>query len=295
MSDTPTADTDGRGVSYVPSARELARRAKRKQIARRRAVVATVSTALVLGALLATIIFSPGWLVVKATFFDMNYARDVIGVVVRGLELNILLTAIASVCIFGVALLLALMRTSQSAALTPLRILATTYVDIFRGVPLLLVIFLVGFGVPALRLHGVTSSVTVLGTVAVILTYSAYVAEVLRSGILSVHPSQRAAARSLGLTQWQTTRYVVLPQALKRVVPPLLNDLVALMKDTGLVSILGVIDAIRAAQIEASRSFNFTPYVVAAVFFLGITIPLTRYTDRILERSIARQNAQGST
>jgi polar amino acid transport system permease protein len=173
-------------------------------------------------------------------------------------------------------------------------LLATAYVDIFRGVPLLLVILLIGFGVPALRIHGLTSSVLVLGTVAVVLTYSAYVAEVLRSGILSVHPSQRAAARSLGLSQSQTLRFVVLPQAIKRVIPPLLNDLVALLKDTGLVSILGVIDAVRAAQIEGSRTFNYTPYVVAALLFLCITIPLTRYTDRTLLRSIDRQNAQGA-
>ena len=153
---------------------------------------------------------------------------------------------------------------------------------------------LVGFGVPALQIKGLTNSVLVLGTAAVVITYSAYVAEVIRSGILSVHPSQRAAARSLGLSQGQTLRYVVLPQAFKRVVPPLLNDLVALLKDTGLVSILGVIDAVRAAQINTSRTFNYTPYIVAAILFLLITVPLTRYTDRTLLRSIAKQNAQGT-
>ena len=140
----------------------------------------------------------------------------------------------------------------------------------------------------------IPNSVLLLGTVAVVLTYSAYVAEVIRSGILSVHPSQRAAARSLGLSQSQTLRHVVLPQAIKRVIPPLLNDLVALLKDTGLVSILGVIDAVRAGQIEASRTFNYTPYVIAAILFLIITIPLTRYTDRVLLRSISRQNAEGT-
>jgi polar amino acid transport system permease protein len=154
------------------------------------------------------------------------------------------------------------------------------------------VILLIGFGVPALGLTGVTSSVVVLGTTAVVLTYSAYVAEVLRSGILSVHPSQSAAARSLGLTASQTLRFVVLPQGIRRVVPPLLNDFVSLLKDTGLISVLGVVDAIRAAQIESSRSFNYTPYVVAAVLFLLLTIPLTRVTDRVMLRSIQRQNAQ---
>jgi polar amino acid transport system permease protein len=135
----------------------------------------------------------------------------------------------------------------------------------------------------------------ILGTTAVVLTYSAYVAEVLRSGILSVHPSQSAAARSLGLTAGQTLRHVVLPQGIRRVVPPLLNDFVSLLKDTGLISVLGVVDAIRAAQIESSRTFNYTPYVVAAVLFLILTVPLTRITDRVMLRSIQRQNAQAGT
>ena len=158
---------------------------------------------------------------------------------------------------------------------------------------MILVILLVGFGIPALRIPGLTNNVLILGTLAVIITYTAYVAEVLRSGILTVHPSQRAGARSLGLSHFQSLRHVVLPQALKRVTPPLLNDLIALIKDTGLVSILGVTDAVRAAQIASSRSFNYTPYVVAAIVFLLVTIPLTRFTDRAIRRSIERQNAQG--
>jgi polar amino acid transport system permease protein len=167
------------------------------------------------------------------------------------------------------------------------------YVDLFRGIPMILVILLVGFGIPALRIPRLTNNVLILGTLAVIITYTAYVAEVLRSGILTVHPSQRAGARSLGLSHFQSLRHVVLPQALKRVTPPLLNDLIALIKDTGLVSILGVTDAVRAAQIASSRSFNYTPYVVAAIVFLLVTIPLTRFTDRAIRRSIERQNAQG--
>ena len=158
---------------------------------------------------------------------------------------------------------------------------------------MLLVILLVGFGIPALQLKGLTNNVLILGTAAVIITYTAYVAEVIRSGILSIHPSQRAAARSLGLSYFQTLRFVILPQAFRRVTPPLLNDLVALIKDTGLVSILGVTDAVRAAQIASSRSFNYTPYVIAALVFLAVTIPLTRFTDRTLRKSIEQQNAQG--
>ena len=292
--DSPIHDSVGRASSWVPSERELERIAHRKLLARKRIAIATLSSVLVLGALIIAVVTSPGFTVVKETFFDVSYGRAVLHLVVRGLVTNIMLTIIASIAIGIIAMTLALLRTSRSAALTPFRLLATAYVDIFRGVPLLLVILLIGFGVPALRIHGLTSSVLVLGTVAVVLTYSAYVAEVLRSGILSVHPSQRAAARSLGLSQSQTLRFVVLPQAIKRVIPPLLNDLVALLKDTGLVSILGVIDAVRAAQIEGSRTFNYTPYVVAALLFLCITIPLTRYTDRTLLRSIDRQNAQGA-
>lgn len=292
--DSPIHDSVGRASSWAPSERELERIAQRKVLARKRIAIATLSSVVVLGALVIAVVTSPGFTVVKETFFDVSYGRAVLHLVVRGLITNIMLTIIASMAIGIIAMTLALLRTSRSAALTPFRILATAYVDIFRGVPLLLVILLIGFGVPALRIHGLTSSVLVLGTVAVVLTYSAYVAEVLRSGILSVHPSQRAAARSLGLSNSQTLRYVVLPQAIKRVIPPLLNDLVALLKDTGLVSILGVIDAVRAAQIEGSRTFNYTPYVVAALLFLCITVPLTRYTDRTLLRSIDRQNAQGA-
>ena len=292
--DSPARESSGRALSWTPSQRELQRQASRKAIGRKKALIATVSSVLVIGSLIRLIITSPGWKSVKETFFDLSYGSEVLGVVAKGLIVNIRLTIIAAILIGTFAMILALLRTSRSAALTPFRFMATAYVDIFRGVPLLLVILLVGFGVPALRIEGLTNSVLILGTTAVVLTYSAYVAEVIRSGILSIHPSQRAAARSLGLSSAQTMRHVVLPQALKRVVPPLLNDLVALLKDTGLVSILGVTDAVRAAQIASSRTFNYTPYVTAAILFLLITIPLTRYTDRVLAKSIKRQNAQGA-
>ena len=292
--DSPTRDSSGRALSWTPSQRELERQASRKAIGRKKALIATLSSLIVIGSLIRLIVTSPGWQSVKDTFFDWSYGGEVLGAVAKGLVVNIRLTIIAAILIGIFAMILALLRTSRSAALTPFRIMATAYVDIFRGVPLLLVILLIGFGVPALRIEGLTNSVLILGTTAVVLTYSAYVAEVIRSGILSIHPSQRAAARSLGLSAPQTMRYVVLPQALKRVVPPLLNDLVALLKDTGLVSILGVTDAVRAAQIASSRTFNYTPYVTAAILFLLITIPLTRYTDRVLAKSIKRQNAQGA-
>jgi polar amino acid transport system permease protein len=292
--DSPARETSGRALSWIPSQRELERQESRKAIGRKKALIATLSSVIVIGSLIRLIVTSPGWQSVKETFFDWSYGGEVLGVVAKGLIVNIRLTIIAAILIGIFAMVLALLRTSRSPALTPFRFMATAYVDIFRGVPLLLVILLVGFGVPALRIEGLTNSVLILGTTAVVLTYSAYVAEVIRSGILSIHPSQRAAARSLGLSAPQTMRHVVLPQALKRVVPPLLNDLVALLKDTGLVSILGVTDAVRAAQIASSRTFNYTPYVTAAILFLLITIPLTRYTDRVLAKSIKRQNAQGA-
>ena len=283
-----TAETSNR--PHQPSAEEMRRRSVRRSQARRRSGIAGASSVVVLGLLTLAIVTSPGWDRVRQTFFDVGYGVEVLPVVAKGLLLNIQLTVIGSVCIAVIGMTLALLRTSTTPALAPFRILAAAYVDIFRGVPTLLVILLIGFGVPALRLSGVTSSIVVLGTTAVVLCYSAYVAEVLRSGILSVHPSQQAAARSLGLTKAQTMRFVVLPQGIRRVIPPLMNDFVSLLKDTGLISVLGAVDAIRAAQIESARTFNYTPYVVAAILFLLLTVPLTRITDRILNRSIQRQN-----
>ena len=280
--------------AWSPSSREVERGIARRRVSRKQGAIAAISTTLVLGTLALVLITSPGWESVKATFFDIDYGREVFPTVIKGLWINIQLTFIGGAAIGVIALGLALMRTTKSPALTPFRFLATAYVDIFRGAPLILIILLVGFGVPALRLKGISSNVIFLGTVAVVLTYSAYVAEVIRSGILSIHPSQRAAARSLGLTSGQTMRYVVLPQAIRRVVPPLLNDFVSLLKDTGLVSILGVTDAVRAAQINASRTFNYTPYVVAAILFLLITIPMTRYTDRAIRQRTNAQNSEGA-
>jgi polar amino acid transport system permease protein len=266
----------------------------RKNRNKRNAIVAGVSSLLVLGSLALVIVTSPGWKLLSETFFAWAYGVEVLPKIILGFGTNVVLTIIAGTSVAILGLTIALIRTSRSPALTPFRILATIYVDLFRGIPMLLVILLVGFGIPALRIQGLTNNVLILGTIAVVITYTAYVAEVIRSGILTVHPSQRAAARSLGLTHFQTLRHVILPQALRRVTPPLLNDLVALIKDTGLVSILGVTDAVRAAQIASSRTFNYTPYVMAAIVFLIVTIPLTRFTDRTLRKSIERQNAQGN-
>jgi polar amino acid transport system permease protein len=281
------------GENWQVSELELSRRFARKKRNQKNILIATASSVLVIGGVSALLLTSPGFKIFSKTFFDWAYGAEVLPKVLLGFFTNVTLTIIASISVGLIGITLALVRTSRSPSFTPFRILATIYVDLFRGIPMLLVILLIGFGVPALQIKGFTNNVLVLGTLAVIITYSAYVAEVLRSGILSIHPSQRAAARSLGLSNFQTLRFVIMPQALRRVTPPLLNDLVALIKDTGLVSILGVTDAVRAAQIQTSRSFNYTPYVIAAVLFLCITVPLTRLTDRSLRKSIERQNAQG--
>ena len=279
--------------AWQPSAIELSRRAERASRVTKNRLIAIFSSFLVFLVISLTIFLAPGFKTARDTFFDWAYGVEVLPKVILGFTTNIFLTIIASILVGAIALSIALIRTSRSPALAPIRFLATAYVDVFRSIPLILVILLVGSGIPALQLKGITSNVLILGTIAVVITYSAYVAEVIRSGILSVHPSQKAAARTLGLDNWQTLRHVILPQALRRVTPPLLNDLVALIKDTGLVSILGVTDAVRAAQIETSRTFNYTPYITAAVLFLCITIPLTRFTDRTLRKSLEAQNAQG--
>jgi len=281
------------GGEWTPSELEIARRLARKKKNQRSALIAALSSFLVLGTLVLVIVTSPGWVTLRNTFFKWAYGVEVLPKIILGFGTNAMLTVIAGTSVALIGLAIALLRTSRSPALTPFRFLATVYVDVFRGIPMLLVILLVGFGIPALQIKGLTNNVLVLGTIAVIITYSAYVAEVIRSGILTVHPSQRAAARSLGLSNAQTLRHVVMPQAIKRVTPPLLNDLVALIKDTGLVSILGVTDAVRAAQIQTAKTFNYTPYVMAAIIFLLVTIPLTRFTDRMLRNSLEKQNAQG--
>jgi polar amino acid transport system permease protein len=188
---------------------------------------------------------------------------------------------VIEVVVLALGLAIALVRTSRVAALFPLRMLAAVYTDVLRGVPTILLVFLVGFGVPALELEGLPTGPVVLGGVALSLSYSAYVAEVYRAGIDSVHASQRSAALAIGLTEAQALRHVVLPQAVRRVVPPLLNDFVALQKDVALVSVLGVVEAFRIAQIDASSNFNYTPLLAAALLYLSVTVPLARVVDRM--------------
>jgi polar amino acid transport system permease protein len=279
---------------YVPSARRLERERFKRARTRRATAVAAISTLVTAAVLYVVVVNSPGWERTRETFFDPAFAAKAFPDVMKGLWLNLRLLAVCGVSILVIGMLLAVARTLRGPAFFPLRALATAYTDFFRGLPLIINLLIVVFGVPALRLTGVTTDPVVLGGVALTLTYSAYVAEVFRAGIESVHPSQRAAARSLGLSNRRTLRYVVLPQAVRRVVPPLLNDLVSLQKDTGLVSIAGAVDAVYAAQIIASRDFNYTPYIVAGLVFVALTIPMTRFTDWVTAR-MDRQRAQGGT
>jgi polar amino acid transport system permease protein len=272
-------------VDWSPSARQLERDAYRRGRNLRSLLIAVVSTVVIGGALVGGVVSSPGWDRTRDTFFNLGVAVDAFPEVLAGFWINMKLFLISGACVLVLGLLLAVLRTLRGPVFWPVRALTVGYVDLFRGLPLIITMLLIGFGVPGLRLQGVPTDTLVLGGIALVLTYSAYVAEVFRAGIESVHPSQRAAARSLGLSGSQTLRHVVLPQAVRRVVPPLLNDVVALTKDCGLISVLGAtIDAVRAAQIATAQTFNFTPYVLAGLLFLLLTIPLTRLTDYVSRR-----------
>jgi len=259
----------------------------------RNVTIALVSTVVFFTVLVLVITNSSGWPEVKTAFFNPTVFRESFPEVLRAFWLNIKIFCVAEVFILAFALVIAVLRSLSGPVFFPIRALAIVYTDFFRGIPTILLIFILGFGVPALGLSGVPTSALVWATVALIIIYSAYVAEVYRAGIESVHPSQDAAARSLGLTRAQSLRYVVVPQAVRRVVPPLLNDFIGLQKDTALVALIGPVEAFRQAQIDTSATFNFTPYVAAALIFVAFTIPLARLTDWLNERSRRRRLAAG--
>ncbi|MDG5802829.1 amino acid ABC transporter permease [Streptomyces ossamyceticus] len=279
---------------YVPSARRLDRERYKRARSRRATGIAALSTLVTAVVLYVVVVNAPGWPRTRETFFSAEYAREALPKVLEGLWLNVRLLLVCGVAVLVLGMLIAVARTLRGPVFFPVRALAAAYTDFFRGLPLIINLMIVVLGVPALRLQGVTVDPVLLGGTALTLTYSAYVAEVFRAGIESVHPSQRAAARSLGLTNRQALRHVVLPQAVRRQVPPLLNDLVSLQKDTGLVSIGGAIDAVRAADIIVGRSLNYTPYIVAGLVFVALTIPMTRLTDWVTAR-MDRRRAQGGT
>ncbi len=265
--------------------RRAVRAAARRRRQRRGALIAAGSSVAVLGGLAALVLTSPGWHDVRTTFFSWSSLQSSFPDVLSGFWLDVKLFLIVEAFVLVLGLAIALVRTTRAPALFPLRLLATVYTDVLRGIPTILLVYLVGFGVPALELSGVPSDPVVLGGAALTLSYSAYVSEVFRAGIDSIHPSQRAAALALGLGQRETLRFVVLPQAIRRVVPPLLNDFVSLQKDVALISILGPQEAFRVAQIAASSNFEYTPLVAAALLYICVTVPLARVVDHMDARA----------
>jgi polar amino acid transport system permease protein len=276
--------------AWQPSAREREREAVRRSLRRRSLLVSSIATVVVLGGLVLGTITSPGWESVKTTFFSWPDAKDAFPSIWHAFwTYNVKLFLIGEALILPLALLVALARQSRAAALLPVRIIAVVYTDLFRGIPTILLVFMLAFGIPALDLQGVTNSLFFWGLVALVLSYGAYVAEVIRAGIESIHPSQIASADTLGLSRTQTMRYVVVPQGIRRVIPPLLNDFISLQKDTALVGAAGLFDALFAARDYANFNFNFTPYVVVAAYFIVLTIPLARFTDHLQRRAMERE------
>lgn len=287
---TPTDQTniDGTPLSTV----EIERRAFRKKQSGRSVLISLASTLVLAVIVWLTVVNTPGWALVQQSFFDPKVAWDYFPAILAGLWLNIQILFYAAIGVAIFATLIAIVRTLRGAVFYPLRVLATIYTDLFRGTPLIIVLYLVGFGIPAL---GVFPRLPpeFWGTTALILTYSAYVSEVLRAGMEAVHPSQRLAARSLGLSHAQTLRLVVLPQGVRKVTPALVNDFVSMQKDVGLVSVLGAVDAVRAAQIASAETYNFTPYIIAGLLFVAISWPLIRLTDWLSARAQKREQIGG--
>jgi len=261
----------------------------RREHRRRTIAISTASTVIVLGAVAAWIFTSHGWPSVRDTFFSWTWFKRSIGPVASGFWVDVQLFLIVEAIVLVLGLLIALIRTLQAPVLFPLKIVAVIWADIGRGIPTIMIVYLVGFGLPALQLSGLPTGVRTLGGIALSFSYAAYVSEVYRAGILSVHPSQGAAALALGLTRLQSLRHVVLPQAIRRVLPPLLNDFISLQKDVALVSIIGASEALRQAQVQEALAFNFTPLMAAALLYLCVTIPFTRIVDQLLLRQLRRQ------
>jgi polar amino acid transport system permease protein len=269
-----------------------ARRRHERRRALRASLIARASTVVVFGGLTILVVTSPGWAEVQRSFLNGRVFADALPGVVRAFAVNVQLFLAAEVLVLAFGLLIAVVRSLPGPVFLPLRILATVYADIFRAIPGVLVIFVLGLGIPGLGIVDPKTPPMLFGILALTLVYSAYVSEVYRAGIDSVHPSQDAAARSLGLSRWQSLRHVIIPQAIRRVIPPLLNDFIGLQKDTVLVSFIGVVEIFRLAQIKQQANFNFTPYLAVALVFVVVTIPLARLTDVLIARD--RRHAAGS-
>ncbi|HWL02248.1 MAG TPA: amino acid ABC transporter permease [Microbacteriaceae bacterium] len=276
-------------TAHQPSELELDRRGYRRSRERRSVLVAIGSTLAFAAIVWLTIINTPGWSEVQRAFFNPEVAWAALPKVWDGFLLNLQVMGLSVITVGACALLIALLRTLRGAVFFPLRVLAAAYTDLFRGIPFIIVLYIVGFGIPTIADTRIPP--IVLGVIAVTLTYSAYVSEVIRAGIEAVHPSQRLAARALGLRHGQAMRHIVLPQALRKMTPPLMNDFISMQKDVGLISILGAVDAVRAAQIFQGQTYNFTPYVVAGLLFVLLAIPTIRVTDWYTARLRAREQS----
>ena len=288
-----SADPTGPGEPPAPPGRSVPRVVgpPRLGAAGRSTLVAAISTAVVFGGLAYVVVNAPNWPAVQESFLNGEVFWSSLPAILSAFRVNIALFLISEVLILGVGLVIAVLRSLPGPVFVPVRFLATVYVDIFRALPGVLVIYILGFGIPGLQIPGVPTSPFVYAVVALTLLYSAYVSEVYRAGIDSVHPSQDAAARSLGLSRFQALRFVVLPQAVRRVVPPLLNDFIGLQKDTVLVSYIGVVEIFRASQIKQAATFNYTPYLATALVFIVMTIPLARLVDWLVARDRRRAAA----
>ncbi|MDO4259274.1 MAG: amino acid ABC transporter permease [Actinomycetaceae bacterium] len=271
---------------------ELERRQWRRSRTRLSVSIAITSSILFLFLIVAILYFSPGWAAAQQAFFNGEYFLKALPKVAEGLWLNIRVLIVSAILVAIVSILLATVRSLRGPYFFPLRFLAAAYTDIFRGVPFIVVLYLVGFGIPALN-PTIRFPIEFLGGIALVLTYSSYVSEVLRAGLEAVHPSQRAAARSLGLTHTQTLRHVIVPQAIRKVTPALMNDFISMQKDVGLISTLGAVDAIRAAQIEQADTYNFTAYIVAGLFFILLSWPFIRLSDWYAEKLQQREQSGG--
>ena len=292
-----TDTSDPRGVAATAAARRrgshAARRAAERRQALRASLIALVSTLVVFGGLALVIVNAPRWPQVQAAFFDIDRIVESLPDLVDGFTTNIQLFLLAEAIILVAALFIAILRSLPGPVAFPLRVMAIIYTDIFRAVPGIVWIFLLGFGIPALRIEGIPRDPFIYALLALTLVYSAYVSEVYRAGIESVHPSQDAAARSLGLSQWQSLRYVVVPQAIRRVVPPLLNDFIGLQKDTVLVSFIGVTEIFRTSGVKQAASFNFSYYIGVALVYIVVTVPLARLVDWLIARERRARVAGG--
>jgi polar amino acid transport system permease protein len=250
----------------------------------RSSAIAIVSTIVVFGLVGWVVVHAPGWPEVQTSFLNGEVFWESLPGLLNAFLVNIQLFMIAEVLVLAFGLVLAIMRGLAGPVFLPIRIMSTVYTDVFRAIPGVLVIYVLGFGIPGLGLIDPRTDQRIFGIAALSLVYSAYVSEVYRAGIESIHPSQEAAARSLGLSRFQALRYVIVPQAVRRVIPPLLNDFIGLQKDTVLVSFIGVVEIFRYAQIKSAATYNFTPLVGVALVFIVVTIPLIHLVDWLVAR-----------